>query len=64
IKMLWLSIFIGWACKSLIARYGGMMGYLGAMPFFLGLILGDVINAVIWIVIGNLTGVGYAIMPG
>ncbi len=64
IKMLWLSIFIGWACKSLIARYGGMKGYLGAMPFFLGLILGDVINAVIWIVIGNLTGVGYAIMPG
>ena len=64
IKMLWLSIFIGWVFKTLIARYGGMKGYLGAMPLFLGFILGDVINAVLWIIIGNLTGVGYAIMPG
>ncbi len=61
--MLWFSIFIGWLGKSLIQRYGGMKGYLGALPFFLGLILGDVINAMIWILIGNLTNVGYSVMP-
>ncbi len=62
--MLWFSIFIGWFGKTLIQRYGGMKGYLAAMPFFLGLILGDVINAMIWILIGNLTNVGYSVMPG
>ena len=64
LHMLWFSIFIGWLGKSLIQRYGGMKGYLGALPFFLGLILGDVINAMIWILIGNLTNVGYSVMPG
>ena len=64
IHVLWFSIFVGWVFKSLIQRYGGMKGYLGLMPFFLGLILGDVLNAVIWIIIGNLTNVGYSVMPG
>lgn len=62
--MLWSSIFVGWICKSLIARYGGMKGYLGAMPLFLGLILGDVVNAAVWIALGYATEVGYQIMPG
>ena len=61
--MLWASMFFGWAAKSLIQRYGGMKGYTAALPFFLGLILGDVINSVVWIVIGNLTSTGYPIMP-
>jgi hypothetical protein len=64
LHMLWASIFVGWVLKSLIQRYGGMKLYLGALPLFLGLILGDVVNAVVWIVIGNLTQVGYQIMPG
>ena len=63
LKMLWVSIFLGWACKSLVSRYGGMKGYLAFLPFFLGLILGDAFNAAIWVVLGNLTGVGYLIMP-
>jgi hypothetical protein len=63
IKVLWASIFLGWLCKSLISRYGGMKGYLHFLPFFLGLILGDTVNAVIWVILGNLTGVGYMIMP-
>jgi hypothetical protein len=62
-KMLWVSIFIGWVLKSLISRYGGMKGYLQFLPFFLGLILGDTVNAVIWVILGNLTSVGYMIMP-
>ena len=63
-NMMWFSIFIGWVFKSLISRYGGMKGYLGFMPLFLGLILGDVVNAVIWICLGYVTQVGYQIMPG
>ncbi len=62
--MLWGSFFIGWLLKSLIQRYGGMSGYRLMLPFFLGLILGDALNAMIWVILGCLTGTGYRIMPG
>lgn len=61
---LWFSIFLGWLFKSLIQRYGGMKGYQGALPLFLGFILGDVFNSVVWIILGYATSVGYQIMPG
>ncbi len=38
---LWLPIFISWLFKSLILRYGGLPGYRTALPFFIGLILGE-----------------------
>nr|CAA9293024.1 hypothetical protein AVDCRST_MAG63-4512 [uncultured Armatimonadetes bacterium] len=60
---LWFSMFLGWFFKSLVLRYGGMRGYNAALPFFLGLIVGDVLNAVAWIVLGYLTGTGYRILP-
>jgi hypothetical protein len=63
VHMLWGSIFIGWVLKALIQRYGGMKGYLTALPFFLGLIVGDVINSVVWITLGYVTGTGYFILP-
>jgi hypothetical protein len=63
IRCLWASIFVGWAAKSIIQRYSGMKGFQTALPFFLGLILGDVLNAVIWIALGYATGVGYQVTP-
>ncbi len=62
-RTLWFSIFLGWLCKTLIARYGGLHGYRALLPFFLGLMIGDVLNAALWISLGYLTGVGYNIMP-
>jgi hypothetical protein len=38
---LWLPIFVSWLIKSLILRYGGLRAYRQALPFFLGLILGE-----------------------
>ena len=35
------SIFIGWAAKSLIMRFGGIELYRKAAPFFIGLIVGQ-----------------------
>jgi hypothetical protein len=61
--LLWFSMFLGWFFKSLILRYGGMKLYLTLLPLFLGLILGDALNAVLWIIIGHLTGTGYRILP-
>jgi hypothetical protein len=63
LHMLWFSIFWGWLLKSIILRYGGMKGYTIFLPLFLGLIVGDVLNAIVWISIGYLTGTGYNIMP-
>ena len=63
VHSLWFSFFLGWLCKRLILRYGGMKGYATALPFFLGLVVGDVLNAVAWVVLGYLTNTGYNIMP-
>jgi hypothetical protein len=63
-KQLWFSLLIGWFCKTTLMRFGGMRGYRTALPFFLGLMLGDVVNAILWIVLGGLTGVGYNLLPG
>jgi len=61
---LWFSLLLGWASKSLIVRYGGMRGYRIALPFFLGFVLGDCVNALAWVVVGLVTGKGYQLMPG
>ncbi len=61
---LWFSLFLGWLIKTPIIRYGGMRGYQVALPFFLGLILGDCVNALAWVIVGLATGKGYQLMPG
>jgi hypothetical protein len=38
---LWLPIFVSWLLKSLILRYGGLGLYRRAVPFFLGLVIGE-----------------------
>jgi hypothetical protein len=37
----WFSIFLSWAVKSAILRYGGLRAYRRNVPLFLGLILGE-----------------------
>lgn len=62
-RTLWFSILLGWLCKTILLRFGGMGGYRTALPFFIGLMLGDVLNAVVWIALGSATGVGYNLLP-
>jgi len=54
---LWPSIFLGWAMKYSIVRYGGLKAYRQARPVFLGLVLGEMTCAGIWAIIGMITGV-------
>jgi len=61
--MLWFSFFLGWLFKGPIVRYGGLKGYTRLQPLFLGLVLGDCLNAAAWILIGFKTGVGYSVLP-
>lgn len=52
---MWCPFFIAWAAKWLTLRYGGIRAYRIALPFFLGLILGDYVVPTLWGVYGMLT---------
>lgn len=64
IYAIWFSIFIGWLLKAPTMRYGGMAGYRKALPFFVGLIMGDCMNALFWVAVGLTTHSGYQLLPG
>lgn len=43
VKIFYWSFFFGWCCKEIIIRFGGGNIYQKAKPFFIGLIVGDII---------------------
>lgn len=40
----WFPFLLAWSAKSLILRYGGPRLYRQAQPFFVGLVVGDLLN--------------------
>jgi hypothetical protein len=56
IPYFWLPFFIGWVCKSLVVRYGGLSLYRRAIPFAVGLIVGDLLNKILWAAVTLVTG--------
>ena len=44
----WLPFLIGWACKTLVVRYGGLRLYRSTVPLATGLIIGDLLNTGVW----------------
>ena len=65
VAQLWMPIFIGSVAKFLILRFGGMKGYRRVLPFFLGLILGEITIGSLWTVIGIVFGIPtYDFWPG
>jgi hypothetical protein len=53
----WLPILLAWAAKGLILRYGGVRLYRSAMPFFLGMVLGQMIIGSLWHLLGLAMGI-------
>jgi hypothetical protein len=53
----WFAFLISWAVKLVLVRYGGMKIHRAAIPFFLGLILGDYTIGCIWGIIGPLNNI-------
>ena len=51
-NVFWFSIFVSWVLKWVILRQGGLGNHRKAIPFFLGLILGEFIIGSIWSLIG------------
>jgi len=63
-EMFWLSIFLGWVAKVGFMTFGGAAVYRKALPFFLGLVIGESVIAGLWIILGLITGIpGKAILP-
>jgi len=48
---IWFSFFIGWLFKAVVMRYGGVSGYRRFMPFFVGLIIGEMVGNGFWVTI-------------
>jgi hypothetical protein len=49
---MWFPILIAWLLKRVILRGGGLQGYRTAVPFFLGLVLGEFVVGSIWNILG------------
>jgi len=60
---MWFSYFLGWLIKMLILKFGGMRAYASGRRFFVGLVVGEALATILWIIIAWLTGLslGYAI---
>ncbi len=54
---MWMPFFVGWLLKLVILHGGGMHLYRRALPFFLGLILGDYIVPALWFFFGWAQGI-------
>lgn len=53
---MWFSVFLAFLLKNVVLKYGGPTLYRRTIPFFLGLILGEIVPAGIWLVIDLFTG--------
>ena len=53
---IWFSIFLAWLVKTLVLRFGGAALYHKTVPFFLGIALGQIVTAGIWLVVDGFTG--------
>jgi len=61
--VVWFSFLVGWTLKHFILKFGGIGSYRRLRPFFLGIVVGESIIGVIWVIINMFARVGYSILP-
>ncbi len=49
---LWMPLLVAWFLKLMLLRYGGLKAYRQALPFFLGMILGECVVGSLWTLVG------------
>ena len=65
VGQLWLPLLIGWAAKFTVLKFGGLKAYRNALPFFYGLILGEITIGSLWTIVGIIMGTPtYDFWPG
>jgi len=52
ITKIWFSVMIGWGLKFAVLRWGGAGIYRRARPFFMGLIVGESLASILWVIVG------------
>jgi hypothetical protein len=52
----WMCVLVAWMVKGFLIRYGGMTAHRRAIPFFLGLVLGDYTTGALWSLLSLLLG--------
>lgn len=52
LSRLWVPLFIAWAAKATILKFGGLQSYRTALPFFLGLICGEFVVGMLGTLVG------------
>ena len=52
----WASLWLSWLLKTITLKYGGIKKYRRAVPFFIGLILGEFVIGSLWSIIGIVSG--------
>ena len=53
---LWFNMFLAWAIKVAVLRYGGVRLYRRTRPFFCGLILGQIVPGGAFLIVDHFTG--------
>jgi len=65
VSQLWMPLIIGSTAKFGILRFGGLRTYRKALPFFFGLILGEITIGSLWTIVGIVLGIPtYDFWPG
>ena len=65
VAQLWMPLLIGSTAKFLSLKFGGLASYRKWLPFFLGLILGEIAVGSLWTILGVILGVPtYDFWPG
>lgn len=52
---MWFSVMLSWAIKYVLLKSGGLKPYRKALPFFLGLMLGQFVTGSLWSLYGAIT---------
>ena len=53
---LWFCMFVAWLIKVIVLRMGGVNLYLRTRPFFIGMLLGQIVVGGVFLVIDHFTG--------
>ncbi len=53
---MWCPMMIAWIAKTTLMRYGGNRAYIAAVPFFVGLLVGDYALGCLWPIVGWILG--------
>ena len=64
VNYIWFTLLVAWGLKLILLKYGGRNTHRKAMPFFLGLILGQFTVGSLWTILGMVFNIPtYGIWP-